>query len=225
MELKEEEILKNKERFVKIVTDLILPKYEGAKDLLDWTLKTDFFDSPASTKYHLNCKGGLCFHSLNVYDRLIKLSKDEYGDDYATKMGTTDAGIALSALFHDICKANTYVTELKNVKTYYKPGEQVPYGTKSDSNGYFKWETVPAYSYDPAFVLGHGSKSLYIVQSFVRGVTLNEASAIYYHMGAEPIMGFGINTPDYATAYANFNLALFLHIADSLATFVDEKEE
>ena len=45
----------------------------GADKLLDWMGKADFFTAPASTRYHLACKGGLMEHSVHVYRRLQRL--------------------------------------------------------------------------------------------------------------------------------------------------------
>ena len=42
----------------------------GAASLLNWLLTTDFFEAPASTRFHGAYKGGLVDHSLNVYDCL-----------------------------------------------------------------------------------------------------------------------------------------------------------
>jgi len=64
-----------KEDFLSIYKDSI--KREGADKLLDWLNKTDFFFAPASGKYHSCFEGGLCFHSLNVYKRLLTNVKNE----------------------------------------------------------------------------------------------------------------------------------------------------
>ena len=55
----------NKERFLEICEQKI--HREGLDGLLDWLEKSDFYDAPASTKYHGNYAGGLLAHSLNVY--------------------------------------------------------------------------------------------------------------------------------------------------------------
>ena len=36
----------------------------GKDKLLDWLSKTDFFTTPASTKYHCACPQGLVMHSI-----------------------------------------------------------------------------------------------------------------------------------------------------------------
>ena len=97
----------NKARFVEIYNEKITRK--GADKLLTYLLSenSDFFTAPASTKYHSAYEGGLCEHSLNVYDCLKDYLerarvKDVYGMDYP------DESIAIVALLHDICKVNLY---------------------------------------------------------------------------------------------------------------------
>lgn len=55
-----------KEKFIEIYNAKI--KRQGAKELLAWLEKTDFFTAPASTKYHGSIEEGLVMHSLNVYE-------------------------------------------------------------------------------------------------------------------------------------------------------------
>ena len=69
MEMKEIEL--NKQKFIEIAKTNI--KRDGVNELLAWLETTDFFVCPASAKFHSAEAGGLCFHSLNVYKRLLKL--------------------------------------------------------------------------------------------------------------------------------------------------------
>ena len=39
----------------------------GMQELLDFLDKSDYYEAPASTKYHGAYKGGLIEHSYNVY--------------------------------------------------------------------------------------------------------------------------------------------------------------
>ena len=57
-----------KDRFIEIFNDNI--KREGAGSLLSWMEKSDFFQAPASTRYHLSEPEGLVKHSVHVYERL-----------------------------------------------------------------------------------------------------------------------------------------------------------
>ena len=76
---------------------------------MDWMEKrTDFFEAPASTKFHGACKEGLLIHSLNVYDILKKRNDVDHAD--------SDETIAIVALLHDLCKTNFYKETTSNFK-------------------------------------------------------------------------------------------------------------
>jgi hypothetical protein len=65
----EETCMTNKERFKEIfISQVTRP---GAADLLAWLGTTDFFEAPASTRFHGAYPGGLVEHSLNVYYALL----------------------------------------------------------------------------------------------------------------------------------------------------------
>ena len=152
-----------KEIFVSIYTDKI--HREGSEDLLKFLLsdQCDFFIAPASTRYHGAETGGLCRHSLNVYEALVDIMnrrrmKEVYGIKYP------DESIAISALLHDLCKVNFYRTEWRNVK----------------KNGV--WEQAPYYTIEDNLPYGHGEKSVYMISGYMR-LTRDEAFAIRYHMG------------------------------------------
>ena len=57
-----------KEKFIRLYQENITR--DGAQDLLDWLVKTDFFTAPASTRFHSAYAGGLVEHSVNVYEVL-----------------------------------------------------------------------------------------------------------------------------------------------------------
>lgn len=203
-----------KEEFIRIFSKEITR--DGSDDLLQWLLGTDFFTAPASTKYHLAKEGGLCQHSLNVFHRLKHFLAAEYGDE-CPYSGET---IAIVSLCHDLCKIGTYHISRKNQKTYdpekvaSAPRNQV----KHDAGGDFIWESVPFYEYKDPFVYGHGEKSVYLMMPFI-DLYSEEAQAIRWHMG--PYMDG--ETRDACEAFKANPLAFFLHIADSAASFIDEK--
>ena len=66
-----------KDEFIKIYNEKI--KRDGADKLLDWLLKSDFFTSPASTKFHSNYPGGLVEHTVKAYKRFVRNLEKEYG--------------------------------------------------------------------------------------------------------------------------------------------------
>lgn len=71
---------KNAAKFYKVVETYI--KRDGINDLMDWLGSTDFFEAPASTRFHGSYEGGLCQHSLNVGKWLNKLAEGLYPGQY-----------------------------------------------------------------------------------------------------------------------------------------------
>ena len=192
-------IEQNKEDFLNIARTYI--KREGIDQLLDYIERnTDFFFAPASTRFHLAEEGGLCQHTLNVYERLEKLMIMEYGED-----GYNKESIAICALFHDICKTNYYKIDYRNVK----------------ENGV--WVQRPYYTVEDLLPYGHGEKSVYIINGFLR-LTREEAIAINWHMGGfdKRVQGGELS---YSVAYSKYPLAVLLHLADVSASYLDEQGE
>ena len=194
-------VTENKNRFMEIYKTHI--KREGADRLLTYLEKSDFFTAPSSTRFHCSYEGGLCEHSLNVYDCLKDyLSRDFVRNRY--NLNPSEEKIAIVALLHDLCKVNTYVVSMRN---------------KKDENG--QWVQVPFYEFKEKFNYGsHGGKSIFIIQEFMK-LDPEEQVAINCHMGAyDRLPGdFSLNN-----AYAQFPLALALHIADVESTVILEHE-
>ncbi len=185
----------NKEKFIKIFKDNV--KRDGAGELLSWLEKTDFFTAPASTKFHLCEEGGLCEHSINVYECL----NDRYGADHSAE------SIAIVSLLHDLCKAQFYKMSMRN--------------QKNEQTG--QWERVPYYQVEDKFPFGHGEKSVFLIERFMR-LKVEEAIAIRWHMGGfddtAKAGGFTISN-----AFEMYPLAVKLHIADIEATYLREGEK
>ena len=98
-----------KERFVEIYREKI--KREGSEKLLDFLLSpgSDFFTAPASTRFHGAHEGGLCEHSLNVYDCLTDyLARPRVCSEYG--LSCSEETVAVVALLHDICKINCFIS-------------------------------------------------------------------------------------------------------------------
>lgn len=186
---------------------------EGAEKLLEWLENTDFFTCPASTKFHSNFEGGLCEHSINVYNRLKKLVVDEYGENYNEII--SDESLAIMGLLHDVCKVNTYKVEYKNAKVY------TPNGSKVDNLGKFEWESQPYYSVDDELPYGHGEKSVYMISGFIK-LTREEAMAINWHMSGFDMRVKG-GSYSIGDAYYKFPIAVLLATADIMAAYLDEK--
>lgn len=209
-------VAEEKEEFVQTFRRYI--NRDGSEELLAWLEKTDFFQAPASTKYHLNYPGGLCEHSLNVFHRLRDFMANEYG---MNECPYDNESIALVSLCHDLCKIGLYSKCWKNQKTYdaEKVAAASRYSVKHDAAGDFIWETVLGYEIDEQFIFGHGEKSVYLVREFMR-LTPEEAQAIRFHMGSW-------NHDEARNAgdvFAQNPLAFYLHVADEAATFIDEVE-
>ena len=58
-----------KDKFIEIYKENI--RRPGAEKLLTWLESSDFFEAPASTRFHLSRPGGLVEHSVHVYERLL----------------------------------------------------------------------------------------------------------------------------------------------------------
>ena len=195
MHMELNQIEKNKQEFLQIARENI--KRDGIENLLSWLETTDFFDCPASTKFHLAEAGGLCLHSINVYKRLLMLATNEFGEE-----NINHESIAIVALFHDVCKCCTYKVEMRNVK----------------ENG--EWVQKPFYAVDDQLPYGHGEKSVYIINGYLR-LTREEALAINWHMGGfdRRVMGGDMSL---AGAYYKYPICTLAHIADIMATYLDE---
>lgn len=217
-----EAAIKNlKERFVGIYTGTI--KRPGADKLLEWLEKTDFFEAPASSRFHLSCPGGLLEHSLNVYDRLRNLFFEEFctGEENRELTAEEQESIAICSLLHDLCKVDVYKKEFRNQKTYdpEKVAKAEKWQIKNDAGGKFIWEAVETYKFQDDMPYGHGEKSVYIISGFMR-LTREEAFAVRYHMGPWQ-EGEKRNAGD---TFGKYTLALLTHMADMMATYIDETE-
>ncbi len=194
--------MNRKEDFIRLYTEHI--KRPGADKLLAWLEESDFFTAPASTRFHGNYEGGLCEHSVNVWEEMVRLLRA-----YPEVRVTFETG-AIVTLLHDLCKIGCYKQELKSRKT-----------GRTKRDGKPEWENYIGYTFEEDFCYGgHGSKSVYLAQKFIP-LTEAEAVAINCHMG------FADRAPgDYSlgNAYEKYPLAWLLHVADESATYIREKK-
>lgn len=185
----------SREHFTEIYSQYI--KRDGADKLFQWLESTDFFTAPASTRFHGDHAGGLCEHSVHVFEELVRLLKAY------PEVKVSGETAAIVSLLHDLCKIGCYKTELRNKKV----------------NGV--WVQVPTYVFEEDFCYGgHGSKSVFLAQKYIN-LTNEEAVAINCHMG------FADRNPgDYSLggAYEHYPLGWLLHVADESATFIREKK-
>ncbi len=189
--------MSKKEEFIEIYNENI--KRHGADNLLKWLEKSDFFTAPASTRYHGSFEGGLVEHSVNVYHCLKDyLSRERAKTVY--NMDYSEETIAVAALLHDICKTNFYSVSTRNKK----------------EDG--KWVEVPFYTIDDKMPYGHGEKSVFMIQFFMR-LEMDEAFAIRFHMGFSGPEDVNL----ISRAFEMYPLAYALHVADCEATYFLEK--
>lgn len=168
----------------------------GIEDLITWLgEKSDFKEAPASTKYHLNCRGGLLEHSLNVYHTL----NDDF-KPYIELLGIPNDTIILTALLHDICKANIYITEMRNVKR--------------DN----EWVQEPFYRVEDRLSIRHAEKSVILAQRYIK-LTGTEVAMMCGHMGFSNVPNHDIQISELFTYHPQ---ALLLHFSDLIATYMIE---
>ena len=175
---------------------------EGKDALRDWLTgdDCDFFIAPASTKYHGNYTGGLCEHAIDVYEMAVRLEalyREEIRRRYLVLNRPYDRdqfmeSLAVSALFHDLCKANFYKVKTNGRSSYFAVEEQLPFG-------------------------GHGSKSVYVLSKYLKDIRDEEAIAINCHMGFSRGNDSPISIGD---SFHYSPLAWLIHVADEAATFM-----
>ncbi|MBR4589058.1 MAG: hypothetical protein IKO36_00195 [Bacteroidaceae bacterium] len=196
-------------------------KREGINSLLDFIRKSDFYTAPASTRFHLSEQGGLLKHSLHVYECLnAKVDAPIWKD---VLKGVSRETILIVSLLHDLCKTYYYTTDFKNQKTYDadKVSAASSREVKHDAKGDYIWETVPCFTVDNKYPLGHGSKSVVFILQYMK-LSMEEITAITYHMGAYCDSS---QWTELGQAYEKYPLALALHQADMEATHILEVED
>ena len=81
-----------------------------------------------------------------------------------------------------------------------------------------QWRKEPCYTISEQYPFGgHGSKSVYLLMKYIK-LTDEEAAAINCHMGGWDVTTYHNPSP----AYEKYPLAVYLHIADMLATYINK---
>lgn len=116
---------------------------------------TEWLKSPASTKYHGSCEGGLIIHSICVAELCMRLSKLLAGSRISL------CSAIFVGLMHDIGKVGLYIQKEPTEKQliYGYPGSIV---------------------YNSNILLPHAERSLQMIQEYVN-MTEDEYLAIKYH--------------------------------------------
>ncbi len=163
---------------------------DGADKLLDYLeKKSDFFTAPASASAHCCHEGGLCEHSLNVYHSLLDFLSGDKAQELYGLEYSPET-IAVVGLLHDVC-----------------------------CTGCFKKQPQGGYAFNDPLPYGHGEKSVYIINGFIR-LTREEAMAIRWHMGFD-------GTEDRALvvqAFKKYRLSFALAMACMEATYLADDE-
>lgn len=179
----------------------------GVDKIIEFARNSDFYSAPSSTKYHSNYDGGLLDHVLLVYLTLVRYTNvmtEMQGRHFVMPDANS---LIISALLHDICKTGFY----KKVQKYRK-------------NTAGMWETYYGYEIEDLFPLGHGEKSVIMLQQIGLDLTVDEMIAIRYHMGSwDGGMLAGDVRLSYQDALNRCPLMILLQAADSNSTLLLEE--
>ncbi len=159
------DLLVNKQEFINLLKST---GREGVEYIIEDLEELGFFEAPASSKFHLNEKGGLVQHSLNVCKVALKVRDTMILMDDSLLEKLPKDSVIIAALLHDVCKADIYKPATKRVK-----------------NSFGIWTDTPGYDvvYEN-FPLGHGEKSVIVALRSGLDLTDDEIMAIRWHMNA-----------------------------------------
>jgi hypothetical protein len=144
-----------------IGTLLVSTGRKNIDKLLGYLECDDFFESPASTRFHGCYTGGLAKHSLGVYKILCQYYKgfDASHNFGAITMPVTTENLIIAGLLHDVCKIGAYL------------GVEAPY----------KWNRAQP--------KGHALLSLIRIAGYIELQPIEELM-IRYHMGPYGLFEF-----------------------------------
>ena len=193
-------------RFIEILQGT---QREGMESVIKQLKRSGFFEAPASSKFHLACKGGLLEHSMNVYnaatmlrEQIIK-ARPEMEDQIPTD------SVAITTLLHDVCKTDIYKEGILSRK---------------NADGY--WEKYIGFQvdYSMGIPLGHGEKSVIMLLSWGLELKPEEMLAIRWHMSA---WDMPMQSPEHKeslnAAKSISPLVSLIQLADGFATGLMER--
>ncbi len=187
------------------MADAVIENKEEKENLLNWMENSDFYTSPASTKFHGDFEHGLAVHSFRVLLQALSMCEAYIENFTASKLNAdyrlTAGDIFISTICHDFCKVNSYKIEYKNNKDIFGNWKKIPiYKSRQDSR-----------------VLGHGNESvlrvLELMPSLIKNRTVLEA--ISRHMGVFDLSEYE------SYNYSNFlknPLVMLVQFADETAS-------
>ena len=188
-------------RFIEILQGT---QREGMEPVIQQLKRSGFFEAPASSKFHLACKGGLLEHSMNVYDAAMMLRGQIIKVRPELEEQLPIDSVAISALLHDVCKTDIYKEGILNRK---------------NAEGY--WEKYLGYTvdYGAGLPLGHGEKSVIMLLAWGLKLTTEEMLAIRWHMLAWDMpMQSPEHKDSFNAAKAKSPLVALIQSADGIAT-------
>lgn len=83
------------------IEERLKTRYPQIKEIINELKQMKYFESPASTKYHLSEKGGLFRHSLNVIEIGLEINK-------VMRNVCREEDIIIAGLLHDVGKAGIF---------------------------------------------------------------------------------------------------------------------
>ena len=178
----------------------------GMDKVIEYIRRTDFYNAPASAKYHSNYETGLLDHSLMVYNLAEAFFDKMKIIDPELAVSIPEESIIVSSLLHDVCKICFYRKTIKWKK-----------------NEHNDWMQYDGYEIEDSFPIGHGEKSVIMLLKLGLDINPCEMLAIRYHMGfwGESNTEFKIAKK---SAIKMCPLVVLLQQADCAATMMFEKE-
>lgn len=174
-----------KERIIELLKST---QREGVEQLIDWLEKSQFYDAPASVRFHNNFLHGLEKHSFEVYEEAMRLRDEAIDVSPNLESELPLDSVILCSLLHDICKTDVYYI--------------------SNSTGEVK-------SRRPNYMKGHGQRSVRILEDIGLYLTELEKWAIWWHMGPYEVSR-ELYPEEYMKA-ETIPLCQLIHTADSNA--------
>ena len=180
----------------------------GMDKVIEYLRKTDFYDAPASAKYHSNYDTGLLDHSLMVYNLAEAFFEKMKMIDPELAVSIPEESIIVSALLHDVCKICFYRKTIKWKK-----------------NEHNDWMQYDGYEIEDSFPIGHGEKSVIMLLKLGLDINPCEMLAIRYHMGSwDGAMLTNDVKFSYQTAMNMCPLMTIVQNADSTSSLLFEKQ-
>jgi 23S rRNA maturation-related 3'-5' exoribonuclease YhaM len=93
-----------------VIDSLGLVQREGIDDLIDYLESTNYYQSPASSRFHQSFSGGLVQHSLNVTREFSK-------ENVRWVKPLPQDSVIICGLCHDLCKIGAYIETATGYET------------------------------------------------------------------------------------------------------------